>query len=140
MCYITIIQQLSTLRFIYASSVSLIVYASHRCQVRSFSALHSINGKSFLIYHKPLRLLNNKSFTAIYMYTCTNQFDLVNEFMHLVVSARHCLANLLQLTNQVSQQRRRSTICTHYELCVDVRRCTCTTITCKTTDCMVINE
>ena len=42
--------------------------------------------------------------------------DIVNELIHLVVSARHCLANLLQLTNQVSQQRRRSTICTHYEL------------------------
>ena len=40
------------LSFIYTTSVSLIVYASHKChvQVRSFSALLSINGKSFLIY------------------------------------------------------------------------------------------
>ena len=37
--------------FFYATSVSFIVYASHKChmQVRSFSALCSINGKSFII-------------------------------------------------------------------------------------------
>ena len=42
------------LSFIYATSVSLIVYASHKCHmqvhVRSFSALCSINGKSFIIH------------------------------------------------------------------------------------------
>ena len=38
--------------FTYGLSVSLIVYASLKChmQVRCFSTLRSINGKSFLIY------------------------------------------------------------------------------------------
>ena len=135
------------LSFIYASSVSLIVYASHKChmQGRSFSALHSV---SFQIYHKPLRPLNNTMVLFIHS-NLLIKVDLVNEFIHLVVSARHCL--LLQLTNQISQQRRWSTICTHYEcsmhnhllfglklkyaymyLLIVVRTGTCTTITCKT--------
>ena len=107
--------------FTYGLSVSLIVYASLKChmQVRSFSALRSINGKSFL-NHKPLRRLTCTCNNTVVMFIHSNlliiSVYLVNEFIHLVASARHCLANLFQLTNQVSQPRRRSTICTHYEL------------------------
>ena len=62
--------------FTYGLSVSLIVYASLKChmQVRSFSALRSINGKSFLIYttnhlddlHVHVTTQWLCSFTAIY--------------------------------------------------------------------------